>query len=55
MTFGPASILALVAALLTTIAWFIGKRLALPEWATMFLFGFFLAIVILAGPLIKLP
>lgn len=55
MTFGPASGLALVAAILGTLAWFVGKRLALPDWAVTFLLVFFTALVILAGPLIKLP
>jgi hypothetical protein len=56
MTIGPASLLAIVAALLATLAW------ALCNWRPtfwpafgMFLFGFFLVLVMLAGPLIKLP
>ena len=55
MTFGPASILAFIAAVLATLAWFIGKRLALPDWAVVLVTGFFLALVVLAGPLIHLP
>ena len=55
MTIGPATSLALVASVLATLAWFLGKRLALPEWVCMLLFGLFLALVVLAGPLIKLP
>lgn len=55
MSVGPATIMALVAAVLATLIWWIGKRIALPDWACMLLFGLFLALVILAGPLIKLP
>lgn len=55
MTFGSATITALAAALLATLAWWITRRLALPEWACMFVFGLFLVIVVLAGPLIRLP
>lgn len=55
MSIGSTTILALMAAALATLAWWIGKRLALAEWVCMLVFGLFLAIVILAGPLIKLP
>ncbi len=55
MTIGPATIMAIIAAVLATLLWWIGKRLALPEWLCMFLFGVGLALVILAGPLIRLP
>jgi len=55
MTFGPASLLALVAAALATLVWWISVRLAAPVWFSMLLFGATLALVILAGPLIKLP
>lgn len=55
MTVGSATISALVAAVLATLLWWIGKRLALPEWACILLFGVGLALVILAGPLIRLP
>lgn len=52
---GSATISALVAAALATLLWWIGTRLALPDWACMLLFGVGLALVILAGPLIRLP
>ena len=56
MTIGPATILAIIAALLATLLW------ALCNWKPtfwptlgMFLFGAALVLVMLAGPLIKLP
>mgnify|MGYP001558743950 CR=1 FL=1 len=56
MTIGPATILAIIAALLATLLW------ALCNWRPtfwpalgMFLFGAALVLVMLAGPLIKLP
>jgi hypothetical protein len=55
MTIGPATLMAIIAAALATLLWWIGKRLALAEWLCMLLFGIGLAVVILAGPLIKLP
>lgn len=55
MTFGPATLLAIAAAIIATILWALARRLAWPEWAAMFLFGAALAVVILAGPLIRLP
>lgn len=55
MTIGSATLTALAAALLATLAWWIAKRLALPEWACMLLFGLLLVLVVLAGPLIALP
>lgn len=55
MTIGPASVIALAAAVLATILWVVAIRLGLPDWLAMFLFAFGLAVVILAGPLIKLP
>jgi len=56
MTAGPATGLAAIAALLATIVWWItAKRLALPDWFGMFLFGLCLVLVILAGPLVRLP
>lgn len=55
MTIGPATIMAIVAAVLATLLWWIGKRLALADWACMFLFGVALALVVLAGPLVRLP
>jgi hypothetical protein len=55
MSIGPATIMAIIAAALATLLWWVAARLALPEWACMFLFGVGLALVILAGPLIRLP
>lgn len=55
MTIGPATIMAIIAAALATLLWWIAARLALPTWVGMFLFGIGLAVVILAGPLIQLP
>lgn len=55
MTLGPATILAIVAAALATLVYVIGRRLALPDWLVMFLFGVALVLVMLAGPLIQLP
>ncbi len=52
---GPATIMAIIAAVLATLLWWIASRLALPAWVGMFLFGIGLALVILAGPLIRLP
>ena len=55
MSIGPATILAIIAAALATFLWWVAGRLALPAWLGMFLFGIGLALVIIAGPLIKLP
>ena len=55
MTIGPATILAIIAAALGTLLWWAAGRLALPAWACMFLFGIGLAVVMIAGPLIRLP
>lgn len=55
MSIGPATVLAIVASVLATLLWWLAARLALPPWVGMFLFGVALALVILAGPLIKLP
>ena len=55
MTIGPATIMGIIAAALATLLWWLAVRLALPAWVGMFLFGVGLALVILAGPLIKLP
>ena len=55
MTIGPATILAIIAAALATLLWWIAARLALPAWLGMFLFGIGLAVVMIAGPLIRLP
>ena len=55
MSIGPATIMAIIAAALATLLWWVGQRIALPDWLCMFLFGVGLALVILAGPLIRLP
>lgn len=55
MSIGPATVLAIIAAVLATFLWWLAARLALPAWVGMFLFGIGLALVILAGPLIRLP
>ena len=55
MSIGPATLMAIIAAVLATFLWWLAARLALPAWVGMFLFGVGLALVILAGPLIKLP
>lgn len=55
MTIGPATVLALIAAGLATLVWWIASRLAAPAWLCMLVFGLLLALVIIAGPLIKLP
>jgi hypothetical protein len=55
MSIGPATIMAIIAAALATLLWWIATKLAAPAWVGMFLFGVALALVILAGPLIRLP
>lgn len=55
MTLGPATLLAIVAAALATVVYVVGRRLSLPDWLVMFLFGALLVLVLLAGPLIRLP
>ena len=55
MTVGSATLLALAAAVLATLAWWIAKRLAAPDWVAMLVYGLLLALVIIAGPLVKLP
>lgn len=55
MTIGPATIIAILAAALATLVWWIAARLNAPAWACMFLFGVILVLVVLAGPLVRLP
>lgn len=55
MTIGPATLLGIIAAALATLVWWIASRLAAPAWLCMFLFGLILVVVMLAGPLVKLP
>ena len=55
MSIGPATVLAIIAAALATLLWWIAAKLNAPAWLGMFLFGAALALVMIAGPLIKLP
>ena len=55
MTIGPATVLALIAAVLATLVYWIARRLAAPDWLCLLLFGLFLALVIIAGPVVALP
>lgn len=55
MTIGPATVMAIIAAALATLLWLLAAKLNFPAWVGMFLFGVALALVILAGPLIRLP
>ena len=47
MTIGPATLLAVIAAALATLIWWIATRLQAPAWVGMFLFGLILVLVIL--------
>lgn len=55
MTIGPATILGIIAAALATLVWWIATRLGAPAWLCQFLFGLLLVLVVLAGPLVRLP
>ncbi len=56
MTAGPATVLALAAALLATGCWWLIKKpVPSVEVVAVFVFGLVLAIVVLAGPLVHLP
>lgn len=55
MTVGSATISAAIAAALATIVFYLCRRLGANEYAAMFLYGLCLVLVVLAGPLIKLP
>lgn len=56
MTFGPASGLSIAAALLAVFFyWLIKRPVPLIDILALFVFGLMLAVVVLAGPLIKLP
>lgn len=55
MTIGPATLFALIAAALAALGWWTCRRLLLPEWAQMLIFALLLALVLLAGPLVRLP
>ena len=55
MTIGPATIVAIIAAALATFGWWVCARLSLPAWVGMFIFGLLLVLVVVAGPLLRLP
>lgn len=55
MTVGSATFTALAAAVLATLIYWIARRLGASDWLAVGLFGFFLVLVILAGPLVRLP
>lgn len=58
MTVGSATVSAVIAATLATLAtlvFYVCRRLGANEYVTMFLYGVALVLVMLAGPLIKLP
>jgi len=49
------TLLAIAAAALATLVWWIASRLSAPAWVCMFVYGVALALVIMAGPLVRLP
>lgn len=55
MTIGPSTIIALIAAALATLGWWVCKKFVLPDWVGMLVFGLLLVLVMLVGPLIRLP
>jgi len=55
MSIGSVTLLAIAAAALATLVWWIASRLSAPAWVCMFVYGVALALVIMAGPLIRLP
>lgn len=55
MTLGPATLQALIAAVLATLVWWGAQRLGAPAWASQLLFGLVLVLVLLVGPLVRLP
>ena len=55
MAVGSATIQAAIAAALATLVFYVCRRLGANEYVTMFLYGLCLVLVVLAGPLIKLP
>lgn len=54
MAIGSLTLTALAAAVLATIVWWLVKN-RVPDWAAMLLFGLVLVLVVLAGPLVRLP
>jgi len=55
MSIGSLTLLAIAASALATLVWWIASRLSAPAWVGMFVYGVALALVIMAGPLIRLP
>lgn len=55
MTIGSLTITAAIAAGLATLVWWVAGRAALPDWFRLFLFALCLALILLAGPLVRLP
>ena len=55
MSIGSVTLLDIAAAALATLVWWIASRLSAPAWVCMFVYGVALALVIMAGPLIRLP
>jgi len=55
MTVGSATLTALAAAVLATLLWWVCGRLNAPAWVGMLVYGITLIIVVLAGPLVRLP
>ncbi len=55
MSVGPVTLIVLGAAALATLLWAVAVRLGWRPWIGMFLFGAALVLVILAGPLVRLP
>jgi len=55
MSIGPATIIALMAAVLATLGWYVTSRLTARGWLAMLVYGVLLVLVLTVGPLIKLP
>jgi hypothetical protein len=55
MSIGSNTIIALMAALLATLGWYVAGKLTARGWVAMLVFGVLLVLVLLVGPLIKLP
>lgn len=57
MTIGPATVLGIIAATLATLLWWLinGRPAGLVPALAMWVYGVVLVIVLLAGPLIRLP
>lgn len=55
MTIGSATLTALTAALFATLLWWVCGKLGASGWVGMLVYGLVLVLVILAGPLVRLP